>query len=165
MSPTPIVAAVLAPLILWRVYKRVQRLMVRQRSQPWRHWIAVVLFPLLVLGLGIGAMFHPIALAALVAGVSVGAALGMVGLSKTRFERLGTDFYYTPHAGIGLAVSLVFIARLAYRGYEFYTLGAQQQPDFGRSPLTLIAFGIMAGYYFTFATGVLRYRRANAVTE
>ena len=30
--------------------------------------------------------------------------------------------------------------------------------DFGRSPLTLIIFGTMAGYYAWYAIGVLRWR-------
>ncbi|MES2151796.1 MAG: hypothetical protein V4508_18610 [Pseudomonadota bacterium] len=165
MTSAPIVAAVLAPLILWRIYKRVQRLMVRQRSQAWRHWIAVGLFPLLIAALGVLALGHPLALAALLAGVSSGVALGLLGLGKTKFERLGSDFFYTPHAGIGLAVSLVFVARLLYRAYEYYALDAAGRQDFSQSPLTLLAFGILAGYYLTFAAGVLRYRRANALSE
>jgi hypothetical protein len=163
MTPTPIVAAVLVPFVLWRVYQRVRRLMVRQRSQPWRHWIAVVLFPLLLAALGIAALAHPLALAGMAAGVAAGAALGMAALRTTVYERVGADFYYTPNARIGIVVSLLFVGRLLYRGYEFYVLKAAQPQDFASSPLTLLVFGVLAGYYTAYASGLLRWRKsANA---
>jgi hypothetical protein len=160
MTPTPIVAAVLVPFVMWRVYQRVRRLMVRQRSQPWRHWIAVILFPLLMAALGVAALAHPLALAGMATGVAVGAALGTVALRKTVYERIGTDFYYTPNARIGLLVSMLFIGRLLYRGYEFYALNAAQPQDFASSPLTLLVFGILAGYYTAYASGLLRWRKS-----
>jgi hypothetical protein len=160
MTPTPIVAAVLVPFVLWRVYQRVRRLMVRQRSQPWRHWIAVVLFPLLLAALGVAALAHPYALAGMAAGVAAGALLGMAALRSTVYERVGDDFYYTPNARIGIVVSLLFIGRLLYRGYEFYVLKSAQPQDFASSPLTLIVFGVLAGYYIAYASGLLRWRKS-----
>ena len=49
MLPTPVVAAVLVPLVLWRVYSRIKRLTTRQRSKVWRHRTTLVFFPLLIL--------------------------------------------------------------------------------------------------------------------
>jgi len=158
MNSTPIVAAVLAPFILWRVYNRIKRLLVRQRSQMWRHWTAAVLFPLLMVALALAAIGMPLTLAALAGGVAAGVALGVVGLQRTRFEQVGDEFFYTPSAHIGLLVSMLFIGRMLYRGYEFYALGLAQQ-EFGRSPLTLLVFGVLAGYYATYATGLIRWRR------
>jgi hypothetical protein len=160
MTSTPIVAAVLVPLVMWRVYQRVKRLMVRQRSQAWRHWIPVVLFPALLVLMGTLSLAHPQALAGMAAGVAAGAALGVLGLRKTRYERLGSEYFYTPNAHIGVLVSLLFVGRLLYRGYEFYVLGTAQPQDFASSPLTLLVFGVLAGYYTTYAAGLLRWRRA-----
>jgi hypothetical protein len=160
--PQPVVAAVIIPFVLWRVYQRVKRLMTRQRSQPWRHWIGVVLFPILLLVFAAGALLHPLALAALGVGVAIGVVLGVIGLRRTVYERIGSDFFYTPSAHIGVLVSLLFLGRLLYRGYEFYFLSTARPEDFASSPLTLLVFGIMAGYYTSYAAGILRWRRSAA---
>jgi TM2 domain-containing membrane protein YozV len=165
MTPSPIVAAVLVPFVVWRVYKRVNRLMVRQRSQPWRHWIAAILFPLLMVGLAAAALAHPPALAGMAAGIAAGAALGVFGLRKTIYERIGGAFFYTPNAHIGILVSMLFIGRLLYRGYQFYVMGVAQPQDFASSPLTLMVFGVLAGYYTMYAAGLLRWRKKAAATK
>ena len=53
MLPTPVVAAVLAPLVLWRIYSRIKRLTTRQRSKTWRHRTTLVFFPLLIVILAV----------------------------------------------------------------------------------------------------------------
>jgi TM2 domain-containing membrane protein YozV len=165
MTPTPIVAAILVPFVLWRVYQRVKRLMVRQRSQPWRHWIGVILFPLLMVALGIAALAHPPALAGMAAGIAAGVALGVLGLRRTLYERIGGAYFYTPNAHIGILVSVLFIGRLLYRAYEFYVLNVARPQDFASSPLTLLVFGVLAGYYTTYAAGLLRWRSNAAAAE
>ena len=65
----------LVPFVPWRVYQRIRRLMVRQRSQAWRHWIAAILFPLLIAVIGLLELAHPVALAGMGAGIAAGAAL------------------------------------------------------------------------------------------
>jgi hypothetical protein len=164
MTSTPLVAAVLVPFVMWRVYQRVKRLMVRQRSQAWRHWVSLILFPALLVVLGAIALAHPSALAGMAAGIAAGATLGVLGLRKTQYERIGSEFFYTPNAHIGLLVSMLFVGRLLYRGYEFYVLGTAQPQDFASSPLTLLVFGILAGYYTTYAAGLLRWRAACSTT-
>jgi hypothetical protein len=162
MVPTPVVAAVLAPLVLWRVYARIRRLTVRQQSHLWRHRISLFVFPPLILLMLVGASASPLALAGLIAGVMGGSLLGIAGLNKTVFERVGDDFFYTPFAPVGIAVSALFLMRLAYRGFEFYTRMEAAHDNFGRSPLTLLVFGILAGYYMTYSTGLLRWRKQAA---
>lgn len=158
MTSTPLVAAVLVPFVMWRVYQRIKRLMVRQHSQAWRHWISLILFPVLLVLLGVAALAHPQALAGMAAGIAAGAALGVLGLRKTQYEHIGSEFFYTPNAHIGVLVSMLFVGRLLYRGYEFYVLGTAQPQDFASSPLTLAVFGILAGYYTMYAAGLLRWR-------
>jgi hypothetical protein len=162
MTNTNIVMIALAPLLMYRIYKRVHRLTVRQKSRMWRHWCAVTLFPLLLLVLGVMLSFNAMALAGLAGGAAIGALLGVVGLRRTGFERIGSDFFYTPYAPIGLVVAMLFIVRVLYRIYEVITLGPQQTPNLGSSPLTLSILGLLAGYYVVYGGGLLRWRRAEA---
>jgi hypothetical protein len=172
MLPTPVVAAVVAPLVLWRMYSRLKRLTSRQLSKTWRHRTSLVFFPLLVLALGAGAVATgPLTLAALAAGLPLGLVLGRIAIARTRFEQVGGEFYFTPHAPIGMLIGLLFIGRMAYRAYEYYTLstlstlhtpGPLQHHEFVTSPLTLFIFGLLAGYYMTYAHGLLAWRRKTA---
>jgi hypothetical protein len=162
MIPTPVVAAVLAPLVLWRLYSRFKRLTTRQRSRTWRHRTTLVFFPLLVVLLALGALAAPVALAALAAGIALGVPLAMLATKKTVFEQVGDEFYFTPHAPIGIAVAMLFMGRMAYRAWEFYAQGSFVQHDLVRSPLTLLIFGVLAGYYMTYAVGLLRWRKRTA---
>ncbi|GAB3461784.1 hypothetical protein GCM10027321_22700 [Massilia terrae] len=164
MVNAPIVAIALAPLVAWRVYSRIRRLTTRQRSRTWRHRTTLVFFPLLVLMLGLGALFSPMALLALAVGLAAGVGLGNIGIRKTTFEQVGEEFYFTPHARIGAVVALLFIGRMGWRAWEWYMSdGAIAHQDFARSPLTLGVFGILAGYYMTYAVGLLRWRKRSAL--
>jgi uncharacterized membrane protein len=166
MLPTPVVAAVLAPLVLWRVYSRIKRLTTRQRSKVWRHRTTLVFFPLLVLMLAaLGLQSAPIALAGLAAGLPLGLVLGRFATSRTKFEQAGGEYYFTPHAPVGMLVALLFIGRMGYRAYEYYALGSFAHREFVTSPLTLFIFGILAGYYMTFAAGLLAWRKRTAAAS
>lgn len=165
MLTTPMVAAVLAPLVLWRMVSRIRRLTSRQRSKTWRHRTTLVFFPVLVLLLAaVSLKTGAIALAALLAGLPVGAVLGRIAIGKTRFEQVGDDYFFTPHAPIGLAVAALFMGRMAWRAYEFYTLGSFAHHEFVSSPLTLVIFGLLAGYYMSYALGLLAWRKRTALS-
>jgi len=151
----------LALFIAWRLYSRIRRMVGRQKSRAWRHWFATIFFPVLLTMLAIAALAHPEAEAALALGIAAGVGLAIWGLRKTRFETTATGYYYTPNAHIGIALTLLFVARIAYRFYELQAIGAQSpagMQDFGRSPLTLAVFGTLAGYYVAYAVGILRWR-------
>lgn len=166
MFSAPVVAAVLVPLVAWRVYSRIKRLTTRQHSRTWRHRTTLVFFPLLVALVLLGAAGNPVALAAMGAGAVVGIGLGMVSLGKTVFEQVDGKFWFTPHAPIGTVVALLFIGRMAWRAVEFYTSGGSfASQDFIKSPVTLLVFGILAAYYMTYAAGLLRWRRRTATAE
>ena len=162
MTPQQIMLVVLIPLIAWRLYRRVRGLIGRQKSRMRRHWTAVVLFPVVTLLLALGAATHPTALAGLAAGLVVGIGLAIWGLKLTRFEHTAEGFFYTPNAHIGIALSVVFLARVAWRLLEIPALTVQQgaPPAFASSALTLVVFGALAGYYTAYAAGLLRWRHA-----
>lgn len=169
MMTTPMVAAVLVPLVLWRMYSRIRRLTSRQRSKTWRHRTTLVFFPLLVLVLGaVSLKGGLLGIAALAADLPVGAVLGRIAIKRTRFEQVGDDYYFTPHAPIGLAVAALFTGRMAWRAWGFYQEGAFQHPEafqhheFVSNPLTLVIFGVLAGYYMSYAFGLLSWRQRSA---
>ena len=56
-------------LVAWRMYVRFKRLVGRQKSKVWRHWIAAILFPTLIILIALPAMRHADAIATL--GVAV----------------------------------------------------------------------------------------------
>jgi hypothetical protein len=151
------------PLVLWRVYARIRRHIGRQRSRAWRHWFGMVFFPLLVVMFAVVAGFSPVAEAALWGGCAVGVALAIWALRLTRFERTAEGFFYTPNAYIGVGLSMLLVGRILYRMEQLYLAGGglpiSSDPSFARSPLTLAIFGIVAGYYATYAAGLLRQRR------
>jgi hypothetical protein len=161
-----IVLLALVPLIAWRLYSRVRRMIGRQRLSRIRPWIPVCLIPLLVLLLAFVSREHPIALAALAGGLAAGGVLALYGLRLTRFERTAQGLFYTPNAYLGVALSLLLVGRVLYRLIQVYSGDAltAASSDFVRSPATLAIFGTLAGYYVAYAIGLLRWRYGASTT-
>ena len=168
LSPSTITILVLVPLIAWRMYSRIRRLVGRQRLSRVRPWITLVVFPLIVVMLGLASFRHPANVAVLAIGLAAGGALAVFGLRRTKFEIAPEGYFYTPNAHLGIALSLLFMARIAYRLVEIYWLNPgipRDMQEFGRSPLTLAVFGLLAGYYVGYAIGLVRWRYANKGTD
>lgn len=156
-----LVMLALIPLILWRVYSRVRRLVGRQRLSRIRPWITLAVFPILLLLLGWLAYPRLEPLAWLGGGLAGGALLALYGLRRTRFEPTREGLFYTPNAHLGIALSLLFIGRIAYRVIEVAVLGHPNGAvDFAQSQITLSIFGLLAGYYIAYAIGLVRWRFA-----
>lgn len=162
-SPSAITLLVLVPLLAWRVYARVRRMVGRQRLSRVRPWITLAIFPALILLLCYTGYPQLERLWWLAGGLGAGALLGVFGLRRTKFEPTPQGLYYTPNAHLGIALSLLFVARIVYRLVEVYALqpSVPDGPDdFVRSPLTLSVFGLLAGYYIAYAIGLARWRFA-----
>ena len=168
MDPKLLTPILIAALLIWAIVRRLRRTFGRQPVQPARIWLRIGILTIaggLIAASSVtrGAEM----LAALAAGLACGAALAYIGLRHTRFEVTPEGRFYTPHTYIGLAVTLLFLGRLAYR---FLYLGGGANgmfaPDpnaaaaYQRSPLTLGIFGVLIGYYLLFYAGVLRKTRA-----
>lgn len=161
LNPSTVTLLVLVPLIVWRMYSRFRRMVGRQRLSRIRPWITLTIFPALILLIAFATLSHPERLAWLAAGLLAGALLGVFGLVKTRFEPTPQALFYTPNAHLGIALSLLFVARIAYRFIEIYAIDPtvpHGMNDFARSPLTLAVFGLLAGYYVAYAIGLVRWR-------
>jgi hypothetical protein len=155
---------VLVPLVAWRMYSRIKRNVGRQTLSRWRPWVTIGIFPLLIVLLAVGAYSHhrPALFAAMAGGIVGGIVLGFYGNKHTRFEVTPNGLFYTPNAHIGIALSVLFIGRVVYRMFVLYSMNpyAPQSPtDFAASPLTLGIFGLLAGYYVTYAIGLIRWRK------
>ena len=87
--------------------------------------------------------------------------MSQFGLRRTKFEATRAGLFYTPNAHLGLALSALFLARIAYRIVEVYVLTPlvpRGTAEFMGSSATVIAFGLLAGYYLGYAVGLARWR-------
>ena len=157
MSTAPVIPIVFGGLIAWSVYRRVRRNIGRQKLHPRRAVTSIVIFSVLSALIAVSSARHPDMLLGFGAGLVPGILLGFVGLRLTRFETTDEGHFYTPSAHIGVALSVLFVGRLLYRMMvmpNFSTASAQTSAPV-QSPLTLLIFGLVAGYYLTYMTGVL----------
>jgi hypothetical protein len=179
MNP-PAVIAIVAPLVLWRLYARLRRMVGRQPSRLWRHCCAAVLMPLLLAGIGWLALPFNLALSAWALGLIGGVLLAALGLRLTQFEATPQGYFYVPNMHIGLALSAFLAARVAYHAvllYEGGTLSATRSAVPGMlphvavihlvvtNPLTLYLISLRLGYGAAYAAGLLRWRLAERAAQ
>jgi hypothetical protein len=159
MDLTTIALILLTPMLVWRVYSRVKSRMARQRSIVSRHYTGLLAFFAMV-ALPASELSDPLALAALVGGLVAGLALGWHGLRLTRFEDTPEGYFYTPNARLGVLVAMALVARVLYLGVQIYANKGSNAPTprFTDSPLTMLAVGLAAGYFWMYSAGLLRWR-------
>jgi hypothetical protein len=156
-----VIALLLVLLVGLGLYRRVRRLVGRQRLSRVRPWVQVTVLPLLIAMLGWLSFVNPARLAWLAAGVVAGAIVAAWGLRLTRFEETADGFFYTPNIYIGLTITALLVGRVAWRMYEVADRGvvvARSGTEFLRSGPTLAILGLVAGYYMAYAAGLLRWR-------
>jgi hypothetical protein len=163
-NPSVLAPFAIGALILWRFYSRVRRMVGRQKLSNVRPWITVCVFPLLAVFLAAASYTKPLLLLPLLGGIAVGVALGIYGLRVTRFESAPEGLFYTPSAHVGIALSLLFMGRIIYRLIQLnlnpQLATAGPQANYATTPLTLLIFGLLAGYYVTYAVGLLRWKKS-----
>lgn len=164
MTPTlqhALVTIAIIALIAWRMQSRMRRIIGRQRLSRVRPWVTVVIFPLLIAMLTYAALRQQHLGIYLAAGMVVGIGLGVLGLRLTRFEVTTEGRFYTPSAHLGVALSTLLLARIAYRfavgGFTDSGAGSATPPGAGLTPLTLLLIGMLAGYYTSYAIGLIRW--------
>src|ERR1700741_597436 len=153
--PSLLVYVGVGALVVWRMYSRMRRVIGRQHLSNNRPWITIVVFTLLFGLLMFSSLAQPMSAVALLAGAACGAALGVLGLRLTKFEQTAEGLFYTPSPHLGIALSLLLFGRVAYRMYQTYSVMDQAAPAgvnaVTNSPLTLVIFATLAGYYVTYA--------------
>ena len=165
MTAQQVVPLIVLPFVAWRIYARVRRNIGRQVFNPRRMMGAIVFFSAITLLMGVGALTYPPSLAALGAGLLLGIPVAMFGLKATKFETTPEGKSYTPHTGVGVALTVLFLGRMAYRMFALVIApppDGAPPPSIFHSPLTLAIFGLTAGYYITYYAGVRRRGLASA---
>jgi len=162
-APTPqtLTVLMLLPFVVWRVQRRFKRLVGRQHLTTARPWITLAIFSVLLVLLVPPAVADVARAPWLVGGLVAGIVLGVTGLRRTRFEVTPEGLYYTPNLHLGIALTLLVVGRVLWRLVQIATQAeamAGGHMTFVRSPATLGIFGLMAGYYVTYAIGLLRWR-------
>lgn len=162
MKPAQLAPLLIIPFIAWRMYARVRRNIGRQPLQPKRTVVRIVIFALISVLIGIGTMANPRLLFGLVGGLFFGVPLALIGLHLTKFEITPSGKFYTPNTVIGVTLSALFVGRIIYRIIVLSDQTGQNpsSPEIFQSPLTLSIFGLTAGYYIAYYSGVLRRARA-----
>jgi hypothetical protein len=157
---TGIAPVLFGGLFAWGIYRRVRRNIGRQPLRPVRSVISIVIFVAVSGLLFSTALALPKMLLGIGGGLLLGALLGFVGLRLTKFETTEAGHFYTPDMRIGIGLSLLFVGRMLYR---FWVLGnistATSQQQMFQSPLTLLCFGLIAGYYIVYHLGILVHTR------
>ncbi len=146
----------IAGLVVLAIYRRLRRSFGRQQLQPRRMVLRIAVL------LALGGSLIPVALRsgefliAEAAGAATGVALALWGAERTRYVKYDGRLYYVPHTYTGIAISLLVLGRIVYRGVQIYTAGADsaQQPAV-RNPLTVALLFVLIGYYVFYYSRVL----------
>ena len=155
MVLAPYIPALLGGWFVWSIYRRVRRNIGRQKLRSRRIMTSVVILCVVsVLLIGVSVQ-NPRLLLGFGGGLFLGVPLGLVGLRFTRFETTDEGHFYTPNTHIGIALSVLLVGRLAYRFWVLRDAGmAAGHPPPMQSPLTFFVFGLIAGYYMVYRTGL-----------
>jgi hypothetical protein len=143
-------------LFLWGGYRRVRRNIGQQPLHPRRAITSISILSVISAVIIVLSLSHPRLLLGFGGGLLPGALLGFFGLRLTRFETNAAGHFYTPNTHIGIALSALFVGRMAYRLIVLNATTTPQNhaPPF-QSPLTLLILGLTVGYYLVYQTGLL----------
>ena len=162
MTPQMVAPLVMVPLMALAVWRRARTQFGRQPVRRGRMLARITIFAALGLLIAASGLHAPRLLEGLLGGVLAGAALGLLGLRLTRFERGpdGADFYL-PNPWIGGLLMVLLVGRLAWRFMQVMpgSAYAGTAPQLGQSPLTLLVLGLMIGYYLCYFGGLLVHHR------
>ncbi len=161
MNITTLALLLLTPLLVWRIYKRINARMVRQRSIVSRHYTGLLVFGAMIAVPAAELLGNPYNLGALLVGTLAGIGYGVWGLKLTRFEDTPEGYFFTPPARLGLVIAMVLVARILYIGVQIYANQGSglPTPRFTDSPLTMLCVGLTAAYFACYSAGLLRWRR------
>lgn len=93
-----------------------------------------------------------------IAGMGIGALLGLLGLALTRWEVESEGIFYTPSRALALLITLAIAGRLAYGWWRGFHSQARTDQNWLTSlsgtQLSFAVAGALIGYYLIYAIGV-----------
>ena len=155
MTSVPVMPILIGGLFAWSIYRRIRRNIGRQPLHPRRAITSITILSLVSVLIASTSFHNTNLLLGLGGGLLLGGLLGLVGLRLTRFETTDAGHFYTPNTHIGIALSVLFIGRMAYRFIVLGGANAQDHAPMFQSPLTLVIFGLTVGYYLVYQIGIL----------
>jgi len=151
---------VIIGIFAWSIYRRVRRNIGRQKLRPRRAVTSIVILSAISVLIACTSLQNINLPLGFAAGLLPGALLGFLGLRFTRFEANAAGHFYTPNMHIGIALSVLFVGRIAYRFMMINdAAAAQNHPQPFQSPLTLFILGLNVGYYLVYQAGLLIHSR------
>jgi hypothetical protein len=160
MAPAPpstYFPLVLIALIAWGFYRRVRRNIGRQRLQPRRMVVRMVLIALITAMFGVFSLLHTQVMLGFIGGLLLSLPLAYIGLHLTRFEATPEGRFYTPNTYIGVALSGLLIIRVVMQMFRLYSVSPTTGLTYSTLPqsaLTYFLFGLRMGYYMAYYAGV-----------
>jgi hypothetical protein len=156
----------IAVIAVFLVYRRLRRSFGRQRISSTRMGLRIGILVLLGVSMLPAALRSGQFMMAEVIGIVAGAALGLWGAQRTRYQMHEERLHYVPHTYTGIAVSLLFVGRLVYRFVAVSSMNRVMESndapmqDFGastmvRSPFTVGLLFVVVGYYVCYYSLVL----------
>ncbi|TFW18600.1 hypothetical protein E4L96_12835 [Massilia arenosa] len=167
-SLSTLALVVLVPLLVWRIYSRVKGVMGRQVSVPSRHWLGVLVCGAALAVSVAEVMGSTTLLGYLALGALFGIGWGLFAFKRTRLFANDEGYFFQPYAPLGIAVAMLFAARILYVGVDLYInqgIPMRVQEPFMHAPLTVAAIAFVAGYFGTISAGLLRWRLLNRQTD
>ena len=152
----------------------IQRFRIGTARRPARGWVAslnlaaVTLSAALVLvGASVTSRWIAPALTYTLAGVGIGAVLGLLGFTITRWEYVNGRLHYTPNRWLVTAITLVVAVRVLYgfwRSWQTWRASVDAMTWVAASGLetSMSAGAVVLGYYLIFWAGVRARIRAAA---
>lgn len=159
--------AMAVPLVALLIWRRISRQFGRQPVRRKRMLARIAILAVLAALLGLSGLRDLHLLEGLVGGIALGAVVGLVGLRLTTWtvDPQRGDCYI-PNRWIGALLTAVLLGRLAWRfivvwpQVEDSARAAGMTPiQHASTPLTLLVFGLLVGYYIVYYSGLLLHHR------
>jgi hypothetical protein len=163
----PLLVIVLIPVSL---VLRIRQGAMRRQARGWlvtANVIGIMLSTaMFLIGALITSRWVPEVLRYSLAGLSLGAVLGLIGFALTRWESSGGVLHYTPNRWLVLTVTLVVAARIAYgvwRVWAGWQAGVEQLAAVTASniALSIAAGAVVLGYYVIYWIAIRRRLRSS----
>ena len=162
IAPTTLSPLLLTAAVGFAYVRRIRRSFGRQSYHPKRTHARIALLALATVFLVVSAVILPVANVglAIAAGFVVGGVLGGFAVRHTRVDVADGARWYTPNPWIGGALSLLLVARLAWRfGNGAFSTGAANAAQ-NASPLTLGLGATLVAFYLVNGAGLAWRMRA-----